>query len=366
MDLRNLPHVPNSHPFMDLKDVIRESALPFLPAKSIMRFRAVCQDWRHKISFPFFHHYQSIFCRSISALFCQTSENPPVFIPIDLPKSCGVPDPSLSFLPEPVVIRSSSHGVLCCQGRNGDRPYYLCNPVTQQWKILPQPTANHGDDPKLVLIFEPSLLNFKPQYNLICAFHCADFDETGFEIYSSKNNAWNVSGEFCFGVERDKLRSGIHINSVVYWPVKSGGILSFDLKKDRSIYLESFMDYNDCILGTFGGRLCKVFIFDNAMHVKVLINIHTNTMSYDDIAMDDDYPYDMWTKRPVLDSDDTDMPLDDLTKVVAVTRYTVVVKRRNRFYSYDFQRQRSKRLRSPPAESPYVICLPYVNSLVSF
>nr|GMD49933.1 F-box protein At5g49610-like isoform X2 [Ipomoea batatas] len=365
MDLRNLPSASNSVLLMDLKDIIREKAVPFLPAKSLFRFLVVCRDWKLHISTPSFHHNQSLCCLNISGLFCQTYENAPFFIPIH-PESCGVPDPYLSFLPEPVVIKASSNGVLCCQGQDENR-YYLCNPVTKQWKKLPKPTASHGYDPKLVLIFEPSLLDFVPEYKLICVFQSTDFgDAIEFEIYTSKNNSWNVSGDICFGVPIFFLGSGVHVNSVAYWPKGFSRILSFDLTKDRSQLLDNSDDADadtDFLLGTFDGRLCKVEIQLPCYEVVVsaLVNIHTNTMSLDD-------DIGMWETILVLDSNNTDMPLDDHTKVVAVSRDIVVVKRGNKFYSCDFEHQETKTVLSPPqpAELYYGRWVPYVNSLVSF
>nr|GMD58831.1 F-box protein At5g49610-like isoform X2 [Ipomoea batatas] len=331
---------------MDLKDIIKEHALPFLPAKSLFRFLAVCRDWMLHISTPSFHHNQSLCCRNISGLFGQISENRYGFIPIH-PESCGVPDPSLRFLPEPVEIRASSNGVLCCQGRNEDRDYYLCNPVTEQWKKLPKPTAFHGSEPALVVIFEP-------ECKLICAFESTAIDDaTEFEIYSSENNSWNVSREICFGAKKADLWSGVHVNGVVYWPVGNSHILCFDLTKDRSQLLDNYSYDPDaepeCLLGTFDGRLCKVDNNGYEVFVSVLVNAHANTMPLD-------YDIDMWETLEVIAPNNPNMPLDD-TKVVAVSRYTMVVESMNRFYSYDL---------AQPAGSYNVRWVPYVNSRVSF
>nr|GLL46479.1 F-box protein At5g03970-like [Ipomoea trifida] len=354
---RNLPSGSNSNLFMD---IIREQALPLLPAKSLFRFLAVCRDWKLNISAPSFHHNQSLSCRGISGLFCQDSDNCIVFIPFH-PISSGVPDPSLSFLPEPVDIRASSNGLLCCQGRNENRYYYLYNPVTKEWKTLPKPTARHGSEAALVLIFEPSLLNSVPEYKLICAFRSADFDDaTEFDIYTSKNNTWNVSGELCFGARKAALGSGVHVNGVVYWPVVSGGVLSFDLTKDRSQLLDSnYSEATDCLLGTFDGRLYKVYNHDDYVLVRVLVDIHRNTMPLDDI--------DIWETIHVVYHEHTDIPFDEEdfdSKVVAVRRDILVVDCGNTLYSYDFENKETIPL-SEPAEPYYKICVPYVNSLVS-
>ncbi|CAL5375657.1 unnamed protein product [Camellia sinensis] len=141
----------------------------------------------------------------------------------------------MKFLPEPIDIRASSNGLICCQGQTGDKPYYICNPVTRQLKKLPKTNADHGLDPAVVLVFEPSLLNFVADYKLVCAFPSVDFDNaTEFEIYSSTDGSWKISGETCFASKKLVPRSGIYVDGVVYWQAKHHGIVAFDLTKDRS------------------------------------------------------------------------------------------------------------------------------------
>lgn len=267
----------NSKLYMDLKDIIREHALAFLPAKSLFRCQGVCRDWKLQIATPFFAHNQSLSFHGLSGLFCQTPGNPPSFISID-PKSCGVPDPPLKFLPIPVDIRTSSNGLLCCQGRTGDKAYYICNPVTQQWKILPEPNAIHGPEPAVVLVFEPSLLNFVAEYKLVCAFASADFDgATEFEIYSSKEGSWRVSGEICFADKKLIPRSGVHVKGIIYWQAQSGSIVAFDLMKDRSQLIQTYLGFNSS-LGTMEGKLCTAYPSGSSLVLNVLSNVHSNTM----------------------------------------------------------------------------------------
>ena len=267
----------NNKIYMDLKDIIREHALPFLPAKSLFRFKGVCRDWKLQISTPFFAHNQSNNFHRVTGFFCQSLSNPPSFISLD-PNSCGIPDPSLQFLPEPVDIRTSSNGLLCCQGRTGEQPYYICNPATKQWKKLPKPTANHGSNPALVLIFEPSLLNFIAEYKLICAFPSADFDNAyEFEIYSSSEGSWQISREVFFGGAMFMPCSGVHVNGIVYWLSKmgGGGIVFFDLTMERTQRLYS--SQNGC-LGVMDGKLTVTSAYGQALTVNVLSNSYTNTM----------------------------------------------------------------------------------------
>ncbi|KAM7516266.1 hypothetical protein LguiA_005849 [Lonicera macranthoides] len=175
------------------------------------------RDRKLQILSPFFARNQSLSLCSISGLLCQTpGGGPPSFISID-PKSCGVPQPSLDFLPVSVDIRAASMRLLCCQAQTNDKFYYICNHVTQKWKKLPKPNANHGPDPAIVLVFESLLLNFVAEYTLICAFVSSDFDRaTKFELYSSKEDSWKTSGDICFNCRKLVPSSGVHINGVVY------------------------------------------------------------------------------------------------------------------------------------------------------
>lgn len=268
----------NSMIYLDLKDIIKDHALPFLPAKSLFRFNGVCKDWKVQIRSPFFAHKQSTSFSDISGFFLVSSPSTvPSFVSLDS-TAYGVPDPSLKFLPEPVDIRASSNGLLCCQGREGYKAYYICNPVTKQWKKLPKPIADHGRDPALVLIFEPSLLSFVAEYKLVCAFPSVDFEKGHeFEIYSSKEGSWRISGEIYYGSGSVSPRSGVYANDVVYWHTSLGRILAFDLKMERAQLLYSH-GYYDSVMGEMDGKLCSTRAHGNAATVSVLSNAYTNTM----------------------------------------------------------------------------------------
>lgn len=263
--------VRNSKIYMDLKDIIRENALPFLPAKSLCKYRSVCRGWRLSISTPFFAHSQSNSHTRISGVFCQAVSGVPSFLPLDS-MAYGVPDPSLSFLPEPVYIRSSSNGLLCCQGRTGDKSYYICNPVTQKWKKLPKPDGYHGTDPAIVLIFEPSLMKFVAEYKLVCAFP-SELDGIEFEIYSSEKGSWRMGADICFGKATLLPTSGVYVNGTVYWH-SSRGLLTFDLKTERAklIHIELWT------LGVMNQKLCSAYMRNSQqLDVCVLSDTQSNT-----------------------------------------------------------------------------------------
>lgn len=360
----------NNKIYMDLKDIIREQTLPFLPAKSLFRFKSVCRDWKLQISTPFFAHNQSNSFHEFSGFFCHSCSHPPKFFSLD-PDAYGVPDPSLQFLPEPVEIKTSSNGLLCCQGQSGDKPYYICNPVTKQWKKLPKPNANHESDPALVLMFEPSLLNFVAEYKLICAFPSADFDNAcEFEIYSSAEGSWRISGEIYFGARKLIANSGVHVNGIVYWLSETGGIVVFDLTMERS---QRLYGHNGC-LGVMNGKLTSTTAYNQSLTVSVLSNPYTNTMAMNSRVKTWD------TKLSINVNDRSDLRGISFTEsqpqgysfpgslsynkgaVLFASGDFIVFRCQRTVYSYDMKTQQVRRLSSEADDDIRV--LGYVNSLV--
>ncbi|CAA2994255.1 F-box At5g49610-like [Olea europaea subsp. europaea] len=109
---------------MELKDIVMDHALPYLPAKSLMRFRSVSKEWDQWIMSPFLSHKQSYNFRDMSGYFYQHQDETKASF-ISLSNSAyGVPDFSLSFLRKKFVLVLPSerapggvltrfHGELC-------------------------------------------------------------------------------------------------------------------------------------------------------------------------------------------------------------------------------------------------------------
>ncbi|GAV90625.1 hypothetical protein CFOL_v3_34033 [Cephalotus follicularis] len=340
---------------MDLNEIIREHALPFLPAKSLFRCTGVCRDWKLQISTPFFAHNQSVSFHDMSGFFSQCQSDPPSFTPLN-PMAYGVPDPSLSFLPELVDIIASSNGLLCCQGRTRYNAYYICNPVTKHWKKLPKPTADHGSDPAVVLVFEPSLLSFVAEYKLVCAFP-SELDGYEFEIYSSVEGSWRVTGEICFGDRRVVPRSGVHADGIIYWQTMHSGIMAFDLQMERSQLLSHY-GHGKSALGAMNRKLCSASIVGSKITIDVLSNPYTNTMQMHSGIK-------TWeTKVLTINLDATEVVLDSssLLGVLFVNDDVVVFRAGTKLFSYYLKTQRIMHLLAEFAEKKKFVA--YVNSLV--
>lgn len=217
-----------------IPDVVKDFVLPFLPAKSLCRFKTISKEWHAWINNPFLAHKQATHFKHISGLFCQFPGESPSFISLS-PKAYGVPSPSLSFLPEPVEFRATCNGLICCQGRPGDNAYYyICNPVTKEWRRLPKPSLYHGPETAIALAFEPSTLNFVAHYELICAVTVPDRAALLFEVYSSRSNSWRHCDTVC--CEPDALvpnGDGFYMKGFVYWETQSSAVLAFCVKDEE-------------------------------------------------------------------------------------------------------------------------------------
>ncbi|KNA25778.1 hypothetical protein SOVF_003770 isoform B [Spinacia oleracea] len=269
--------IKNNKIYMDLKEILREHSLRYLPAKALYRSLSVCRDWKLQISSPFFVHNQSISFSSVSGFFLQSPENqnPPSFVTHNR-MAYGVPDQELKFLPEPVDLKASANGLLCCQSRTGEKLYYVCNPVNQHWKKIPKPSENHGPNPMIALAFEPSLLNFSADYKLVCIFPSNDIEEAyEFEIYSSLQDSWKVSSEMYFSKGKLQCIRGDYSNGVIYWPTTSGKLLIFDVKKEKVKQTYAHLGKS---IGMVNGKLCNSFSTGLSITVNVLQSLHANTL----------------------------------------------------------------------------------------
>lgn len=219
---------------MEIKDIAKDHVMPFLPAKSLMRFRTVSKEWDNWISHPFLAHRQTLCFQDMSGFFCQDDFNR-FFVSLDQ-AAYGIPDSSLSFLPWTVKIRSSCSGLLLCQGVGNEsiNEYYICNPANKGFHVLPRSTYYHGPEPNLVLAFEPSPLNCGEDYKVICAFDIYNGPPMlCFDIYSSETRSWTCCNAVCSELGAPYLKdNGFYKNGVAYWATSTGELLAFDTVND--------------------------------------------------------------------------------------------------------------------------------------
>lgn len=333
---------------MGIGDLVKDHALPFLPAKSICRFRSVSKEWNKWITNPFLAHKQSHCFQDISGFFCQIAGEHS-FISCD-PHSCGVPDPSFSFLPEPVILRTTCNGLICCQSCIEDNAYYICNPVNRQWKVLPRPNYYHRPGSAVALAFEPSALKFEANYQLVCAFRLADHPILHFEIYSSRSKSWRLVDTICFELDALKLSGdGFYMKGMVYWETLAGSVLAFDLTYEQCWILPLPPECGpEGVLTKRHGELCYILPHkkDNEYAIRI----------YGDFKMVLKHSF-------PLELDDFGYTSGGLRALSCLNDDVLAILFGNRIITYHVKAQKVKILGTVRPDG-FVTCHPYVNSLV--
>ncbi|KAK4360551.1 hypothetical protein RND71_019503 [Anisodus tanguticus] len=337
---------------MKINDVVKEHVLPLLPAKSLTKFRVVSKEWDKWIASPLLTHQQSFSCQIFSGYIYQDVDmgGHPMFFSLDY-SSSGVPSPFLDFLPEQYVkILSSCSGLLLCQGLE---KYYVCNPATQDWKMLPLPQYYHGDEPAAVLAFEPSLCNIEAYYRVICAIPMLGQPIIGFEIYSSESNSWSCSSACCTDLENPKLLGGgSYMKGVAYYETKSNEVLAFDVKNEipAIISLPVLQVGSHGSLTQMEGELCYVTANNECGNV-FLIDIYQGM--------------EMSLKRSVSINLGPETSFTQVCEVLpCVNSDAVAIHVGNFIYFYHIREQKLVEfITSPCTMDPGNKFLPYINSL---
>lgn len=245
-----------------LADIIRDHALPHLPAQSLRRFCAVSASWNSHITSPLFPHSNATTRRSISGVFFGSR-----FAPFD-PLSDSIPDPTLSFLPSPAVVAASSHGLLYLTSLSHR---YICNPATTQWVALPPPPLAASTAAAVALVFDPHSFNFRADYDLVLAFQITA-GIYGFYTFSSKDGKWWCSGEV-YETEEIIAGSGVSAGGVAWWRTSMQTAVGYNPSTDTVSVVTwpaAYDVFATWELGSMAGCLCCTVVTRSDVAVYVL------------------------------------------------------------------------------------------------
>ncbi|XP_076909520.1 F-box protein At5g07610-like [Bidens hawaiensis] len=202
---------PSAHLIGSNNDLLTE-ILVRLPATSILRFKCLSKDWQSRLS-----HRRFTLCidkLSISpGLFIRNK-----YVPFESEYRITPPFHSLDFYPDVNGIRilQSCNGLLLCCSRQGhvrDRMYYVFNPTTKQFAIIP-------------LVYSCDMDRF---------VGLADLVLVEIQIYSSDTRKWkNLNRYFSESSYNTPFGNGVYWNGAVYWHPSDRNILSyFDLNLEQ-------------------------------------------------------------------------------------------------------------------------------------
>ncbi|PHU27007.1 hypothetical protein BC332_05339 [Capsicum chinense] len=320
---------------MKIKDVAKRHVLPFLPAKSLMKFRAVSKEWNQWIASPLFAYNQSSTFQKLSGYFYQgvgIQGDPPIFLSLQRSAN-GVPSPSLGFLPEKVEILSSSSGLLLCQWQDS---YFVCNPATKEWKKLPPPQYYHGSDPAVVLAFDP-------EFNIESFITCSPSD--------------------CRELENEILEGGgSYMKGVAYWNTSSNEVLAFSVKNEIPAVLHVPVIQAELrgALTRIGDEVCYVTAYNDTGDVFV-IDIYGGV----DMSLKRSVSVNLGRKRSHAQAFGWWIPKDECCEVLPCTDTdSVVIHKDKMIYFYHLREQKVETLCSLGRVDTHKRFLPYINSLV--
>ncbi|XAR49714.1 hypothetical protein NMG60_11032991 [Bertholletia excelsa] len=259
-----------------------------LPIRALMRFKCVCKLWYKLSSDKYFVHlYNEVSVKNPMVLVevSDSSETKSSLICVD--KLRGVSEFSLDFIKDRVKVRASCNGLLCCSSIPDKGVYYVCNPMTREYKLLPKsrerPITKYYPDGEATLVGLACDLS-AGRFNVVLAGYHRTFghrpDKTFISmVFDSESSKWrkfvSLQEDHFTHMNRNQV---VYVNKALHWLTGSCNcILTLDLSFDtwRKISLPGEVNCgtgNRVYLLELDGQLSVVQISDAWMSIWVLNN----------------------------------------------------------------------------------------------
>ncbi|CAL5361788.1 unnamed protein product [Camellia sinensis] len=187
------------------------------------KYRSQLPDHPNQLIGLYYHHHQ---CNHVS--FANPNPNEGVFQCIDK---------SLSFFPNPVRMLASRHGlILCISTKPNPVRYYICNPITRKFAILPE-TKGPSDSYSTGFFVDRKYGHYKViKIPGLAARNTFAFVET----FSSESGKWRLlklelSSPYCLF---SHMWPAIQWNGSLHWVDGLGSILTYDVTEEKFKFLE--------------------------------------------------------------------------------------------------------------------------------
>ncbi|KAK9086242.1 hypothetical protein Syun_028636 [Stephania yunnanensis] len=173
-----------------------------LPVKPLFRFKSVCKVWYRLVSDKYFvqlYNNVSVDNPMVLVELLRSFNVQPSYICVD--RMRGVSEFSLDFLKDRVKVKASCNGLLCCASIPDKGIYYVCNPMTRDYRLLPRTrerpmTRFHPDNEATLVGLAYDLCNQK--FKVVLAGFYRPFGRRPLDsficlVYDSDSNAWTRS-----------------------------------------------------------------------------------------------------------------------------------------------------------------------------
>ncbi|XP_076949139.1 F-box protein At5g07610-like [Bidens hawaiensis] len=210
-----------------------------LPVTSILRFKSVSKHWLCLLSHRHFttgYDNYNNFSKSPAGLFDYSGE---LYVPFDVQnRSTPRPFRGLNFccVRQGFSILQSCNGLLLCRKGYGDsRKYYVLNPTTKQFAVLPSVPGGQRVRQSIrfmALAFHPT--DF-PHYKVVCIRNLHIGEAYLYQVltYSSDTRKWKVSVESFSVYDPPLLDYGVYWNGSIHWPSRYPIHLYFKLDVEQ-------------------------------------------------------------------------------------------------------------------------------------
>ncbi|OMO68478.1 hypothetical protein COLO4_29637 [Corchorus olitorius] len=232
-------------------DIIMEILL-HLPVKSLIRFKLVSKNWLSLISNPNFvllHCRQSPKTVSGFILACflpRSFKCPPMYMHVSLDENQNQNSNSFQSqanfhfdpcAPGAIIISQSCNGLLLCYSFSRYNStacvYYVFNPATNEFSILPEPFCNENSINYFSLAYDPTISRF---YQVVCLQFSTS--SCKIQIYSSKTETWRDAKNQELDYLSANFQHGVYWNGGIHWLFTSDGIsFRFDIEQETILHV---------------------------------------------------------------------------------------------------------------------------------
>ncbi|XP_026430479.1 F-box protein At5g07610-like [Papaver somniferum] len=206
-------------------DLLR-GVLLCLSVKSLLVFKSVSKQWCHLISdFDFIKEHLVHRRPSVPGFYLQQLspwEDPEfefIFLEGNIPSSLPLrtqADFSNGGLTVSGIEQSCNGLLLLCCYSSIDGKYYICNPSTKRYSVLPKDIKSSWELSicSVSLAFDPLK---SPHYKVVCIWRNEN-DNFVIEIYCSRTASWRLSGNPVAAAPYDVFyKSGVFWNGSLHW-----------------------------------------------------------------------------------------------------------------------------------------------------
>ncbi|GER29583.1 F-box family protein [Striga asiatica] len=186
-----------------------------LPIKALIQLKRVSKQWHRVITNPGFSIQRNPIPKPAAGLFLQ-SVHYLARLRIEYVPFTGLESRKLKFIKYPLGIKilHSCNGLLLCssfRGRDINRKYYVHNPTTNKFVLLPKLELGGGIC-GMSLAFDP--IN-SPHYKVICIRSESSITGCQLEVYSSETGYWRNHGPT--PQVHVSFENGVYWNGAIHW-----------------------------------------------------------------------------------------------------------------------------------------------------